>query len=97
LGVLGLSKDPWQSDNGFMNVVLAMLDSQGPSAYLILGLGLIFGSWLVRELAFGHTPQVADARWRGGVYVRVRSKKVVSIDAYRRASQRAAFLDRRAG
>ena len=79
-----------------MNVVLATLDSQGPSVCLILGLGLIFGSWLVRKLAFGHTPQFADARWRDDIHVRVRSKKVVSINAYRCASQRAALLDRRA-
>ena len=80
-----------------MNVVLATLDSQGSSAYLVLGLGLILGAWLVQRLTFVHTRQAADAAGRDGVSVRVRSRKVVSIDGYTRASQRAAFLVRRAG
>jgi hypothetical protein len=80
-----------------MHVVLVTLDSLGPSVYIIFGLVLIFGSSLIRRLAFEPTPQVSDAGRRDGVEVRIRSKKVVPINRNTRVAQRAPFPDWRVG
>ena len=80
-----------------MHVVLVTPDSLGPSVYLIFGLVLIFGSRLVRSLAFEPTSQVSDAGRRDGVEVRIRSKKVVPINRNTCVSRRAAFPCRGVG
>src|ERR1035437_9105299 len=90
-------KEPSLNHNGLMHVVLVTLDSLGPSVYTIFGLVLIFGSSLIRRLAFEPTPQVSDAGRRDGVEVRIRSKKVVPINRALRVAQRAPFPDWRVG
>jgi hypothetical protein len=82
-----LQNEPSRNHNGNMHLVLVNMDSLGPSVYVVLGLVLIFGSRLVQRLAVEPTFQVADAGRRGGVEIRIRSKRVVPINRNTRVSQ----------
>jgi hypothetical protein len=78
-----------------MQVVLVNLDPVGPSAYIIVGLALIFGSRVVRRLSIGLISHIAEPDKSDCVEVRLRSKNVVSINRRNHLSQQGVIPARR--
>ena len=80
-----------------MHIVFSTLDSLGTLSYVVVGLILIIGSKLVRRIGAKDASPIADSVRAGEIQIRIRSKKVVSIERNRRAAQSPALSDRRVG
>ncbi len=80
-----------------MHIVLTTLDSFGTLSYVVAGLALIAGSKLVRRVSMKDAAPIANSGSNGEIQVRIRSRKVVSIERNRRVLVSSTVPVRRVG
>ena len=96
MGVPDLSKNPQAGNNVFMNVGLAITHMPEPLLYCINGLILLLLSALMRRLQPG-SDKAKTANDSYSLPVRIRSRRVVSIDRQKTRKPEPALALRSAG